>query len=102
VLENRLLRELFWPKRDEVTEEWRTLHKEELYDQYSTPNTIRVIKSRRMSWAGYVARMGNGRGACRVLVGKPERRRQLGRPRRRWEDNIKTDLQDVGWGHGAY
>jgi hypothetical protein len=72
----------------------------ELNDLYSSPNIIRVIKSRRMRWAEHVARMGEGRGAYRILVEKPEGRRPLGRPRRRWEDNIKTDLQDVGWGHG--
>jgi hypothetical protein len=71
---------------------------EELNYLYSSPNIIRVIKSRRMSWAGQVARMGEGRGAYRILVGRPEGRRPLGRPRRRWEDNIKMDLQEVGWG----
>jgi hypothetical protein len=98
VVENRVLRRIFGPKRDEVTGEWRRLHNEELNDLYSSPNTIRVIKSRRMRWAGHVARMGEGRGAHRVLVGRPEGRRPLGRPRRRWEDNIKMDLQEVGWG----
>jgi hypothetical protein len=84
--------------RDEVTGEWRRLHNEELNDLYSSPNIIRVIKSRRMSWAGHVARMGEGRGAYRVLVGRPEGRRPLERPRHRWEDNIKMNLQKVGWG----
>jgi hypothetical protein len=70
----------------------------ELNDLYSSPNIIRVIKSRRMRWAGHVARMGEGRCAYRILVGRPEGRRSLGRPRRRWEDNIKTDLQEVGCG----
>jgi hypothetical protein len=84
-------------KRDGVTGEWRRLHNEELNDLYSSPNIIRVIISRRM-WAGHVARMGEGRGAYRILVGSPEGRRQLGRPRRRCEDNIKMDLQEVGWG----
>jgi hypothetical protein len=71
---------------------------QELNDLYSSPNFIRVIKSRRMRWAGHVASMGEGRGACRILVGRPEGSRPLGRPRRRWEDNIKMDLQEVGWG----
>jgi hypothetical protein len=100
VFENRVLRRIFGPKRDGVTGEWRRLHNEELNDLYSSPTIIRVIKSRRIRWAGHVARMGEGRGACRVLVGKPEGRRTLGRPRHRWEDNIKIDLQEVGWGGG--
>jgi hypothetical protein len=98
VFENRVLRRIFGPERDEVTGEWRRLHNEELNDLYSSSNIIRVIKSRRMRWAGHVARMGEGRGAYRILVGRPEGRRPLGRPRRRWEDNIKMDLQEVGWG----
>jgi hypothetical protein len=98
VFENRVLRGIFGPKRDEVTGEWRRLHNEELNDLYSSPNIIRVIKSRRMRWAGHVARMGEGRGAYRILVGRLEGRRPLGRPRRRWEDNIKMYLQEVGWG----
>jgi hypothetical protein len=93
-----VLRRIFGPKRDAVTGEWRRLHNEELNDLYSSPNIIRVIKSRRMRWAGHAARMDEGRGAHRILVGRPEGRRPLGRPRRRWEDNIKMDLQDVGWG----
>jgi hypothetical protein len=99
VFENRVLRRIFGPKRGEATGEWRRLHKELLYDLYSSPNIIWVIKSRRMRWAGHVARMGEKRGAYRILVGRPEGRRTLGRPRRRWEDNIKMDLQEVGWGH---
>jgi len=75
---------------------WRKIHNEELSDRYSLPNTVRVVKSRRMRWAGHVARMGEGRGVHRILVGKPEGKRPLGRPRRRWEDNIKMDLQKVG------
>jgi hypothetical protein len=94
VFENRMLRRKVGPKRDEVTGEWRRLHNEELNDLYSSPNIIRVIKSRRMSLAGHVARMGEGRGAYRILVGRPKGRRPLGR----WEDNIKIDLQEVGWG----
>jgi hypothetical protein len=98
VFENRMLRRIFGPKRDEVTGEWRRLHNKELYALYSSPNIIRVIKSRRLKWAGHVARMGEMRGAYRALVGKPEERRPLRRPRRRWEDNIKMDLREVGWG----
>jgi hypothetical protein len=97
MFENRVLRRIFGPKRDEVTGEWRRLHNDDLY---SSPNVIRVIKSRIMRWVGHVARMGEKRGAYRILVGRPEGRRPLGRPRCRWEDNIKMDLQDVGWGHG--
>ena len=97
VFEIRVLRRIFGPKRDEVTDEWRKLHNEELRDLYSLSNIVRVIKSRRMRWAGYVARMG-GRGVHRVLVGKPEGKKSLGRPRRRWEDNIKMGLQEVGGG----
>jgi hypothetical protein len=92
VFENRVLRTVFGPKREEVAGEWRKLHNEELNDLYSLPNIVRVVKSRRMSWAGHVARMGEHRGVYRVLVGKPEGKRPLGRPRRRWKDNIKMDL----------
>jgi hypothetical protein len=95
--EYRVLRRIFGPKRDEATGEWRRLHNEELRDLYSSLNFTRVIKSRRIRWAGYVARMGEKIGAYRILVGRPEGRQPLGRPRRRWEDNIKMDLQDVGW-----
>jgi len=97
VFENRVLRRVFGPKRDEVRGEWRKLHNEELSDLYSLPNIVRVVKS-RMRWAGHMARMGEGRGVHRVLVGKPEGKRTLGRPRRRWEDNIKMDLQKVEGG----
>ena len=97
VFENRVLRRIFGPKRDEVTGEWRELH-DELNDLYCLPNIIWVIKSRRMKWAEYVLRMGEGRGLYRVLVGKPEGKRPLGRHRLRWEDNIKMDLQEVGCG----
>ena len=82
----------------EITGERRKLHKEELRDLYSLPNIVRVVKSRRMRWVGHGVRMGEGRGVHRVLVGKPEGKRQLGRPRRRWEDNIKMYLQEVGGG----
>jgi hypothetical protein len=97
VFENRVLRRIFGRKRDGVTGEWRRLHNEELNDLYSSPNIIRVIKSRRMRWARHVERMGENRGSYRILVGRPEGRLPLGRPRRRWEDNIKMDLQEVGW-----
>jgi hypothetical protein len=90
-----VLRRIFGPKRDEVTEGWRKLHNEELNNLSCSPNTVRVIKSRRMKWAGHVSRMGERRGVRRVLVGKPEGKRPLGRPRRRWEDN-QMDLQEVG------
>jgi len=86
--ENMVLRRIFGPRRDAVTGEWRRLHNEELDDLYSSPNIVRVIKSRRMRWVGHVARMGEERGVYRVLVGRPEGRRSLGRPRRRWMDNI--------------
>jgi hypothetical protein len=99
VFKNKVLRRIFGPKRDEVTVEWRRLHNKELYALYSSPNIIRVMKSRRLRWAGHVARMGRGE-LYRALVGKPEGRRPLGRPRRRWEDNIKMDFREIGWGHG--
>jgi hypothetical protein len=102
VFENRGLRRVFGSTRDEVTGEWRKLHNEELNDLYSLPSIVRVVKSRRIGWAGHVARMGEGRGVHKVLVGKPEGTRALGRPRRRWEDNIKTDLQEVGGGCGDW
>jgi len=102
VFENRVLRRIFGPKRDEVTGEWRKLHNEELSDLYSLSNILRVVKSKRLRWAGHVARMGEGRGMYRVLVGKPEGKRPLGRPRRRWEDNIKMDLKEVGGGFGDW
>jgi len=98
VFENRVLRRIFGPKRDEVTGAWRRLHIEELNDLYSSPNIVRVIKSRRMRWTGHVACMGQGRGVYRVLVGKPEGKTPMGRFGRRWEDNIKMDLQGMGCG----
>jgi hypothetical protein len=88
--------------RDKVTGEWRKLHNEELSDLYSLPNIVRVVKSRRMRCAGHVARMGEGRGVYRVLVGKPEGKRPLGRPRHRWGDNIKMVLLEVGGGCGDW
>ena len=96
VFENRVLRKIFGPRKDEVTGEWRRLHNEELNDLYSSPNIVRVIKSRRMRWAGHVVCIGEKKGVYRVSVGKPEGRRPLGRPRRRWADNIRMDLQEVG------
>jgi hypothetical protein len=98
VFENRVLRGIFGPKRDEVTGEWRKLHNEELRDLYSSPSIMRIIKSRRMRWAGHVVRIGEKRNAYRLLVGTPEGKRPLGRPRRRWVDNIRMDLGEVGWG----
>jgi len=99
VFENMVLRRIFEPKRDEVMGEWRRLHNEELNDLYSSPNIVWVIKSRRMRWAGHVACVGEERGAYSVLLGKPEGRRRLRRPRRRWVDNIRMDLQEVGCGY---
>ncbi|KAJ4431147.1 hypothetical protein ANN_19742 [Periplaneta americana] len=97
LFENKVLRKIFGAKRDEVTGEWRKLHNTELHALYSSPDIIRNIKSRRLRWAGHVARMGESRNAYRVLVGRPEGKRPLGRPRRRWEDNIKMDLREVGY-----
>ena len=94
MFENRALGRIFEPKTEEVAGEWRKLHNEELNDLYSSPNIVRVIISRRMRWAGHVARMGERRGVYRILVGKPEGKRPLGRPRHRCENNIKMDLQE--------
>jgi hypothetical protein len=99
VFEVLVLRRIFGPRRDEVTGEWRRLHIEELNDLYTSPNMVRVIKSRRMRWARHVTHMGEESGVYRVLVGKPEGKRLLGRPRRRWVNNIWTDLQKVGCGY---
>jgi hypothetical protein len=96
VFENRVRRRIFGPKRDKVTGEWRKLHDEELNNLYSTPDIIRQIKSRRMRWAGHVARMGEERDAYKVVMGKPEGKRPLGRPRYRGEDGIRTDLTEIG------
>jgi hypothetical protein len=98
VFENRVLRRIFGPKKGELSEEWRKLHNEELNDLYCSPNIIRVKKSKRMRWTGHVARMRTSTGEYRVLVGKPEGKRTLGRLRRRSADNIKMDVQEVGWG----
>jgi hypothetical protein len=97
VFENTVLRRKFGPRWDEVTGDWRKLHNEELHNLYSSPNIIRMIKSRRMRWAGNVARMGETRNVYRILVEKPEGKRPLGRPRRRWVDNIKMNLREIGW-----
>jgi hypothetical protein len=94
VFKNRLLRKIFGPKREEDGL-WRRLHNDELHDLYSSLNIVRVIKSRRMKWAGYVARTREGRGAYRVFAGRPDGKRPLGRPRRRWEGNIKIDLREI-------
>ena len=95
VFENRVLRRIFGHKRGEKTGEWRKLHTEEIKGLYSSPNIIRVIRSRRMRWAGYVAYMGERTGVYRVLVRNPEGKKPFGKPRRRWEDNTKMDLQEV-------
>jgi hypothetical protein len=97
VFENRVLRKIFGPKRTEVMGEWRKLHNKELHDLYSLPNIIKIIKSRRKRWAGHVARLGEKRNAYRLLVGKPEGKRPLGRPCR-WVDNIRMNLGEVEWG----
>jgi hypothetical protein len=97
VFENRLLRKIFGLKRDKVIGGWRKLHNEELHNLYCSPNIIRIIKSRRMRWAGHVPRMGEKQNAYRILVRKSEGKRLLGRRRHRWEDNIKMDLRERGW-----
>jgi hypothetical protein len=95
LFENRVLRRIFGPKRDVVIGGWRKLHNEELHGLYSSPSIVRMIKARRMRWAGHVARMGELRFAYSILVGRHEGRRPLGRPRRRWEDNIKMNLREI-------
>jgi hypothetical protein len=95
ISENRVLRRIFGPEREEDGS-WRKLLNDELHNLYSSSNIVRVIKSRRMMWARHVARMEEGKGVYRVLVGRPEGKRPLGRPRRRWEDNIKIDLREIG------
>ena len=102
VLENKVFRKIFGAKKDEITGEWRKLHIAELHALYSSPNIIRSLKSRRLRWAGHVACMEQFRNAYRVLVGKPEEKRPLGRPRHRWEDNIKIDLREVGCDPGEW
>jgi hypothetical protein len=96
VFENKVLRRIFGPKRDRVTGEWKKLHNEQHRDLYSSPSIVRKIMSRRMTWVGYVAGMGPKRNAYRLLVGKPEGKRPLGRPGYRWVDNIRMDLGEVG------
>jgi hypothetical protein len=98
VFENRVLRRIFGPKRDEVTGELSKLHNEELHNLYSSADIIRQVKSRRMRWAGHVARMGEERKLYKVLVGRPEGKRPLGKLRRRWEDGIRMDLEEIGLG----
>jgi hypothetical protein len=100
VFENRVLRRIFGPKRDEVTGESRKLHNEEPHNLYSSPDIIRQVKTRRMRWMGHVARMGEDRKVYKVLVGKPEGKRPLGRPRRRWENGIRMDLREIVLGGG--
>ena len=95
MFENKVVRKIFGAKKEEITGEWRKLHNAELNALYFSPNIIRNLKSRRLRWAGHVARMEQFRNAYRVLVGKPESKRRLGRPRRRWEDSIKMDLREV-------
>jgi hypothetical protein len=96
VFENRVLRRIFGPKRDGMTGGWRKLHNEELHNLYSSPSIIRILKWRRMRWAGRVAQMGEKRNLYRLLVGNPEGMRPLGRPRRRWIDNINMGLLEMG------
>jgi hypothetical protein len=93
-----VLRRILGPKRDEMTGEWRKLHNEEIHDLYASPSIIRIMKVRMMRWAGHVVRIGEKRNVYRFLVGKPEGRRPLGRPKRKWFDNIRMDLLGVGWG----
>ena len=102
VFENKVLRKIFGAKKDEITGEWRKLHNAELHALYSSPNIIRSLKSRRLRWAGHVARMEQSRNAYRVLVRKPEGKRPLRRPRRQWEEHIKMDLREVGCGPGEW
>jgi hypothetical protein len=98
MFESRVLRRIFGPKRDKITSEWRKLYNEELNERYSSPNIVQVIKSGRIRWVGHVACIGKRRSVYRILVEKPERMRPLSRPRRRWEDSIKMDLQEMGCG----
>jgi hypothetical protein len=97
VFENRVLSRIFGPQKEEVVADWRRLHSEERRNLYASRNVIRVIKSRMMKWAGYVARTGGMRNACKILVRRPEGKRPHGRPRNRWENNLRIDLRNVGW-----
>jgi hypothetical protein len=92
------IRRIIGPKRDEVLGGWRKLHNGRLHNLYSSRNIIRMMKLGRMRWAGHVVRIGEKRNSCRILVGKPEGRRPVGRPRSRWKDNVKIDLREIGWG----
>jgi hypothetical protein len=98
VFEDRVLRRIFGPMRDEVIGGWGKLHNEEIHNLYCSPSIIRIIKLKSMRWARHVARMGEKRNACRISVGKPEGKKPLGRPRRRREYSIKMDLREIGWG----
>jgi hypothetical protein len=98
VFQKRVLKRIFGPKRDEVMGQWRKLHSGELHNLYASPDIIRQTKSRRMRWVGHVAHIGERRNMYRVFVGKPEGKRPLGRPRHRWEDVIRMDLREIGWG----
>ena len=102
MFENKVLRKIFGAKKDEIAREWRKLHNVELHELYFSPNIIRNLKLRRLTWAGHVARMEQSRNADSVLVGKPERKRPLGRPRGRWENNIKMDFREVGCDPGDW
>jgi hypothetical protein len=99
VFEYRILRRIFGPKREEVAGGWRRLHNEELHNLYASPNIIRAMKSKRMRWTGHVTCMGDTKNTYKILVGKPEGKRPLGRCGRRWEDNIRMDLREEGWKH---
>ena len=101
VFENSILRRIFGPKRDE-NGQWRRLHNEELHSLYRSPITIRVIRSRRLRWAGHVPRMEEARSAFKILTGKPSGKRPLGRPRRRWENNIRINLEEIGINAGNW
>jgi hypothetical protein len=101
VFENRFVRRIFGPKRNEVTGKWKKLHSEELHTLYLSPNIIKQIKSRRMRWVGHVAHMGEERKVYRFLVGKPKVKRPPRRPRRGWEDRIRMDLREIGWWCGV-
>ena len=101
VFENSIPRRIFEPKTD-ANGEWRRLHDEELHSLYRSPNIVRVIESRRLRWAGHVARMEEGRSAVKILTGKPTGKRTLGRPRRRWEDSIRMDLEEIGINAGNW